>query len=359
MGQGSISVVALTNVDPAPFAIKVTAGTTIGNGYIYPIFGNKAPALSRNVFISCDVKTAVASGVRLAVAYTRQDGTTNALATVTLTNFRAEFAIDPATSQVIARGSVTPSVPDNSFSYTSTTTTINITWPNITIYRADGTSITISSGSQNITTLTAATTYKVYPYAVDNGTSSGTMSFVLGGSGAPTACFAAAGNAQAAATMSARGNIPLNGFQVATPAAGSGGGGGGGSVCYHEANMMLTERGWVKAGELTEDDSLPSPTGWQKIKWLRREPAFTWIEVACGHIIDYVVPEHVFYKVTGEPITAGQLRLGDLLKAAGNHVEITGLRLRKEWGDKIMTELEDPHLYYGGNLQLEGHNPKP
>lgn len=55
-------------------------------------------------------------------------------------------------------------VGTTAFTYSSTTTSITISWSNLTVYQVNGTNLSLGSGSQTITGLTAGTTYSVFPY---------------------------------------------------------------------------------------------------------------------------------------------------------------------------------------------------
>jgi len=68
----------------------------------------------------------------------------------------------------------------------------------MTLYRSDGTTSTIASGSENVTGLPSGTTYKFYPYVVE-GTAA--IVFVAGGTGVgtPAVAYPASGNVPAAA----------------------------------------------------------------------------------------------------------------------------------------------------------------
>ncbi|HET7150879.1 MAG TPA: LamG domain-containing protein [Candidatus Acidoferrum sp.] len=70
--------------------------------------------------------------------------------------------IDPSKSGVLMKGSI-PTTLSGNFSYTATTSSITISWTNLVLYRADGTTTSISNGSQTITGLRAGTTYYLYP----------------------------------------------------------------------------------------------------------------------------------------------------------------------------------------------------
>lgn len=86
-------------------------------------------------------------------------------------------------------GSIPPAF-NSAFSYTSTSSAITWFWSGLTIYNADGTTTSVSNGSQNITGLAAATTYSFYPYfngsSVAFITNSGISSTVQNVTGATT-----------------------------------------------------------------------------------------------------------------------------------------------------------------------------
>lgn len=268
--------------------------------------------------------------------------------------------VNPATGQVLSRGSVPPAIPDNSFSYTSNTNSVTITWPAITVYLSDGTTVSISSGSQAITGLSSSTTYKVYPYVADSGGTSGTISFVTGGSGSPTAAFPSGGSAAAAASMYGRANIPMGSFLVATVASGSGGGGGGGSGwCLHPSSMVTSEAGLVRADTLKPGGRLATPEGWSPIVAIQRKRASHWIGLHCNGSDQpslIVTPTHVLYRPDGSFVAAQAVQLGDFLSTDGDHAEVTRLELIRDIADMVIIELPEPHLYYAGTDKLLSHN---
>lgn len=71
--------------------------------------------------------------------------------------------IDPTKIGVLMKGSVPP-MYSGAFTYTATTTSIVISWNNLIIYRADGTTTNAGSSSQTITGLSAGTTYNFIGY---------------------------------------------------------------------------------------------------------------------------------------------------------------------------------------------------
>lgn len=135
--------------------------------------------------------------------------------------------VDPSTAVFLSTGSVPPILASGSFTYTSTASSVTLSWAAFTLYRTDGTTIAVSAGSQAITGLSASNTYCVYPYVVDSGGTTGTVSLAAGAIGSPAVLSAAAGSAASQAIAYLRANIPVRGLQVSTPASGSGGGGGG------------------------------------------------------------------------------------------------------------------------------------
>lgn len=72
-------------------------------------------------------------------------------------------SVDLSKSGVLMKGAVPPARVSG-FSYTATTTSITWVWKGLTIYRADGTQVSVANGSQAVTGLTANETYQFYPY---------------------------------------------------------------------------------------------------------------------------------------------------------------------------------------------------
>jgi len=72
-------------------------------------------------------------------------------------------AVDPSKAGVLAKGS-TPTTLNSGFSYTSTSSSIDLVWDALTLYRADRTSVLIGTGSQNVTGLSASTAYFAFPF---------------------------------------------------------------------------------------------------------------------------------------------------------------------------------------------------
>ena len=270
-------------------------------------------------------------------------------------------AIDPSSGSVLARGSIPSAIPSGSFTYASTTSSVTVSWAAFTVYRIDGTTISVSTGSLAITGLALNTSYKVYPYIADGGGTTGVISFVSGvgsGSGSPTAAYSPLGDAAGAATMVARGNIPMNGFLVSTTASGSASGGGGGYSCLHPKTTVMTSIGVMTADELEVGDMVPTPTGEAEIRTISRGRNVTWYEVQVNYSREgsWVTPSHVFYTPEGKPVSAQTLTIGQFLKTAGDHVQVTGLRLFRDDVEYVGLELDNPHLHYLGEAELLTHN---
>src|SRR6185312_380004 len=123
-------------------------------------------------------------------------------------------------------GSIPPSLL-NGITYTSTTTSITWSWTGLIIFRADGTTTTITDGNRQTTGLTASTTYNFYPYW-DEKTQA--VLWVNGsGTGSTGEAWASTSNTQLQ-QQGLRNRIPMSGaaLQASTPASGSGSGSGGG-----------------------------------------------------------------------------------------------------------------------------------
>ena len=269
--------------------------------------------------------------------------------------------VDPSTATLLAKGSIPPTLPAGTFTYTSTTSSLALSWAAFTLYRIDGTTVAVSSGSQSITGLSSGTTYKVYPYFADTGGTTGTVSWATGGTGAgsPAIAYSGSGDAVAAATTFSRGNIPLNGFQASTTASGSGGGGGGGGGCMHPDTLVQTDTVWVAAGRLSVGDLVRTPDGFAPIRRLNRHPCSAWRAVHVDGSTEAaatVTLGHLFHRANGEPVRATDLRLGDLLATDGDHAIVTGLSAPSDLADLVGIELDDPHMHYLGARALLSHN---
>ena len=74
--------------------------------------------------------------------------------------------VDPSASGVLAKGS-TPQSINTPFLYAANSSEVILSWYGQQIYRADGTTTSISDGNQAVTGLKAGTNYYFYPYMVE------------------------------------------------------------------------------------------------------------------------------------------------------------------------------------------------
>lgn len=173
--------------------------------------------------------------------------------------FNTSGSMDKSTP-LVAQASLT-GFPQDTTSYTSTTSGITWSWTSFTAYFPDGSSITVSSGSQSFTGLTASTTYYFGFYITK---STGVMSVVLSdvNSGKSPESIQ-----QQATVLNADGNIPLwVSRTAATTASGSGGGSGGGGFCFSGDVCVKTPQGFRRFDELPERFEIVNLTGkhWAK-----------------------------------------------------------------------------------------------
>jgi hypothetical protein len=140
----------------------------------------------------------------------------------------------------------------NTFSYSSTTTTIKVTWTSFPCYNPDGTSFTIpaNAGGTTFSGLTSGTTYYVGTYV---NISTGLCVAVLSDVSSGTAPFSVQYITQ---TLNGDGKIGVNwNIAMATTATGTGGGSGGGGGaggCFTPNSRLLdlTPISKVRVGDL-------------------------------------------------------------------------------------------------------------
>ncbi len=288
-----------------------TIGGSAGNGY--PGFG---PGFTSNAVLIQDVF--VFEGRTLSTA-----------------DYFALFqALTPGrgtSSGFLYRGSVPPQSSTASFSYTSTTSSITISWNAFTVYWPDGTTQAVSSGSQEFTGLSASTTYYFYPYLRQ---ADGTIQFAGGANTARSAS-----NASLASNF---GVVPLSSGAItaSTPASGTGGGEIG--SCLHESQPVFTRHGMVPAGELKVGDELWTPEGeWVPILTLRAEPETEWVSIN-GLLVTKSQP---FMSPTGKPIRAAYLDLGTRIRTEDGEMPVVEVRFFHEPARKIILGIRPPHWF--------------
>jgi hypothetical protein len=172
-------------------------------------------------------------------------------------------------------------------SYTTTATSISITWSDQTLMRMDGTVLIFHAGSQSYTGLSPSTAYYVYPYIR---TSDGAGQFA-NGSPPPTSP-----NAVTAVQTGLDGRISILTMKITTPASGSGGGtGGGGDICPEGGEIVETKVGNKKASEVVAGDLISgriTTTGEKVFRMVfstRSEPCAAWVIVK-GHRVSPCEP---------------------------------------------------------------------
>jgi hypothetical protein len=275
--------------------------------------------------------------------------------------------IDPSKSGVLMKGSVPPTW-SGAFTYVSTTSSLTWTWTGLTIYRADGSTTSISNGSVIVTGLTAGTTYYFYPYWDDAASAIG---WVAGGAGSPANAQAAKTNF-AAQQQSLQGRVPLSqgAIVAATTTSGVGGGSGGGSgSCLRGGTVVLTkERGTVEIETCKVGEHLrcPSPAGgetWTRIQRLEVRDADTFIRLHFSNAESLdVTPHHIFTLADGSPMRAERLCMCDVLAGRFGRLTLKKIEVivedgkqeglpgprRGEPGRKVTVSCEPTHQFFAG-----------
>jgi len=267
---------------------------------------------------------------------------------------------DPSSSiSMPPKGSIPPAL-NGAFSYTSTATSVTWSWTTLTIYRADGSTTIIGSGSITESSLTAATTYYYYPYYDEV---SNSLTWVAGsGYGTDGISFTAAqrtanGN-QYTQTQNLQSHVPLSTgpMTLATPASGSGGGSGGGSGSCLRSTMLVDERtkGIIPAFAVCVGDHLRNRTGWVKVLFsqIRKQDIFIRVNVN-GHAVE-VTPSHPFEcmdencsALTG--VRAGCLSLTHQLYTVDGADFVQALQVVKVLdGEKMVITTDGDHTFFSG-----------
>lgn len=271
--------------------------------------------------------------------------------------------VSPNSGHLGPTGSTPPIVVGASFGYSTTSGQVTISWSAFTLYRMDGSTVSVNAGSQLVTGLTNSDVYTVYPYVPEGSTTVAFATGYSGAAGSPAICYLN-GSAPAAAQMYNQANIPLSSFTV-TPLASGGGGGGNRTGCLHCRTMVqLADGTSVPAGALAVGDELPGPGGPTKITRLDKRPCWAWWSVRVAWRSGYretviVTPDHRFLKPDHALVAAHELKLGDILAGDGHNVQVVSLDLVHERADLVSIDVEEPHLYYVSGVLSHNGNPKP
>jgi hypothetical protein len=210
-----------------------------------------------------------------------------------VSNVRCFAPTDPSdTGQVLPKGS-TPYSITNGFTYTATTTSITISWSGLVVYRSDGTTTSITNGSQTITSLSPTTSYYFYPFVNDlaGGT---TVSWVAGGVGTPAyAQVNTAITLVQSQNLQSRIALSAGGMVCTTPTSGSSGGsggGGGGGGCFTGNVRALTANGYVAFNLMPETVLIENETGIHEADLLAHEG--NWMLISMGNE-EWVTLDHL------------------------------------------------------------------
>ena len=245
-------------------------------------------------------------------------------------------------------GSIPPGTAGGSgFSYTSATTSITWSWTAMTVYRSDGTTSSVSSGSQTITGLVASTTYTFYPYIDENTLAVGFSASGSNSTGSPAIAYTAS-SADGAAVAYEDAHFPLLSMTAATPASGSGGGGGPPLCCLNGAQLIELANGkQIPARELTIDHYLTCPGGPVAVRHVQIEHWGEWFRVTLSNGVTlFVAGDHRFIDPSNVQICARDIRLQQIVQAVGEYVYVTKLEFIEEVGEKVSIEVASPHTYY-------------
>jgi hypothetical protein len=281
------------------------------------------------------------------------------LATPALSAIGASGAVDSTQAYFDAKGgAIPPQIVGSSaslFSYTATasTHTIAISWSGFTVYFADGTTATVSSGSQNVTGVGTGT---YYFYAALNSSNVVTFVAVSGGTGTPAVLYSpqspTASQAMNGQSVTALSN---GGVQVVMPSSGGGSGGGGGSqLCARADQFVRTrERGVVRLRECEIGEWLDSRHGYAQIKNLKfvKQSTFIKFTTHTGESLS-VTPTHcltVLRQGIEQSVDAARVTLMDVLYHVGGFATIKKIEITEDdLTEKAIIHLEPTHEYWCG-----------
>lgn len=250
-------------------------------------------------------------------------------------------AVSPLGSIVTGSSTVT-------LSYTSTSSSITISWTAGNLNRMDGSQTAVTSGSVTVTGLSASTTYYAAAYWDEVAQA---ISFVTGQSGAvgSPAILYPSESPEVAWQGQLQAHLNLGWVPVVTAASGGSGGGNGSSGCCLRGPQLIELASGVmrEAQELTTGDVLSSPDGPTRITQLRFEEWKEWyrVEFNDGRILE-VAPDHRFMDPSGVQIHARDLKLQTIVEARNCYLSVARLELCTDRDIKVGIEVEEPHVYY-------------
>lgn len=165
-----------------------------------------------------------------------------------LTNNLHHLTRQGISTTVLVQGSMIPTQAYGPISITPSATSLAITWPSASLFRSDGSTLSVSSGSFTFTSLTPSTSYWIYAY-IDVRT--GLLGFANPNPPGTSASQAVAAQA------GFDGRAMLTPVTVSTPASGTGGvitGGDGGSCPDENELVDVQGKGFIPAGEVKAGD---------------------------------------------------------------------------------------------------------
>jgi hypothetical protein len=261
-------------------------------------------------------------------------------------------------------GSVVPQIVGGSasfFTYTSTTSSIDISWSNEPVLYGDTTSSTIVGSSQNVTGLSASTTYYFYAYSFG---SSVTFVQVSGGTGTPAMLYTPQ-SPTAAQALNNQAVIALSNGGVAstTPSSGSGGGSGGGSgLCVRDNTIVLhREKGEIPLLDCQIGDFIMGRTAWTEIVAMQVLPMDEFVRITVEGESVSITPTHHTTTADERSVAGKDLTLKDYLIRRKGYSKIKTLELVEEEGRKITVTCLPEHEYFAGEVHptILVHNSVP
>jgi len=186
--------------------------------------------------------------------------------------------------------------PNASVSYTSTSSSITWSWGAFSVYFPDGTSISVSAGSQSFTGLASVSTYFFDFYVVK---ATGVMVCVMSdNSTAPSS------TQFLSQTVAADGHaVEITDITGATVASGgSGGGAGTGGTCFSGDTKIKTDSGFVRMDELPEEFTVENRTGRHRAQLIVHEASESPMRVMPDGCL--VTEEHLFEISDGKWVAA-------------------------------------------------------
>jgi hypothetical protein len=227
-------------------------------------------------------------------------------------------------SPLTNQGSLTQ-VGHYTFSYTSTSSSITWSWTSFDCYAPDGSTITVTSGSQAaFTGLSNTTTYYFGMYVSMNYDGTGTAYVVKSDVSSGKAPESVTQKVQ---TVNADGHIPVS-VNVTAATGSSGGGVGGGDSCFSPNTKVQTQRGNISFSQLKIGDSFLTSRGtYRPVTSITRRP-YKGRALDMGND-EIVTPEHLFLD--------GDLWVPVLSLNKYSEVYYTG----EIWNAHLQTEIDD------------------